>query len=324
MNPQNTYVNNLLARGNSMLSQNTAQPGIPYAGSNYANPSATNPTAPVVAPSTAPVDTSPFAAYRNYLSKYIGSVGTQDPAIDTARTGLADIQNQSEAKALQARRSYDTTIDTPGMLKGGAQTAAAEDLRLNNQELADLALRQSAQARTLDALTGNQTAKQDYLKTQADLSKPMQIGDKYFDPISGKEITGVKDSAGFSLSPGEARYDANGKLIASLAPKPDNLTASEKKDYSLGSYGSKFDAGGYLGDGQTPIHDAEGNLTAAAWKSAIADARTKGIPRADFIKQYGDYITNGNLGGYGLTKSEQRLVTGPISAADQALIDAMN
>lgn len=166
-------------------------------------------------------------SYRDYLAQYSKTISTSTAEKDAANK-LAQIQNEQEAKNYSARKSYETTLDTPGMLKSGAQQAAAVGDRRNNEELADIALRESAAARTLSALTGQRTADQSAYKTLADMSKPIQVGDDYIDPTTGEIVSSKAKAgdAGFTLSPGETRYDAQGNQIASGGAKP--MTAAQE------------------------------------------------------------------------------------------------
>lgn len=163
--------------------------------SSASAPSAATPT--TNDPKTAYLD-----SYRDYLSQYTNSLKPSEEVV-AARTKLADIQNKGEAKSLEARRKYEEILDTSGMLKGGAQDAARMDSRRSNQELADIALQESAAARSLTALTGNEEARSTALKSVMELSKPLQIGDSYIDPTTGKIIyekpQGVNDKYGSGI-----------------------------------------------------------------------------------------------------------------------------
>jgi len=65
--------------------------------------------------------------------------------------------------------------------------------------------------------------------------KPLQIGDNYYDPSTGQLISS-KAEAGFSLSPGEVRYDSKGNKIAEGAAKNEafNLSPGENRYDSTG------------------------------------------------------------------------------------------
>lgn len=93
------------------------------------------------------------AEYKAYL-KYMREQQNPTEANNTAKERadalkvLADVQKRKEEADLEARRRYEELLDQPGMLKAGAEQSAALDRRRSNQELADLALQESAAART--------------------------------------------------------------------------------------------------------------------------------------------------------------------------------
>jgi len=61
---------------------------------------------------------------------------------------LADIQTETEKRQTEARREYEKALDKSGGTVAAAQQGAALSRRMSNQELADLALQESAAART--------------------------------------------------------------------------------------------------------------------------------------------------------------------------------
>ncbi len=189
-------------------------------------PVANTPASPVVAPTTPVASSDPKStyldSYRDYLSQYASTLKPSDEVV-AARTKLADIQNKGEERSLKARRDYEATLDTPGMLKAGAEAAATRGARRDDSNLADIAVQESAAARSLSALTGDAEARTSAAKTMAELNKPLQIGDSYIDPSTGKIIY-EKPKAGFELSEGQTRYEIDPKTgeykaIASVAPK---------------------------------------------------------------------------------------------------------
>jgi hypothetical protein len=230
------------------LTAKSGNPDLIYPGETYSiNPAATSPAkdafisnaAGAGSGSSSPLDSSggaptgtntptppdPFSAYRKYLSEYQSSL--QEPEdLTGARTSLAKISGQIDERDLAARREYEKTLDTPGMLKAGAEQSAALSRRRSNSELADLAVRQSGAARNLEALSAGQTAKQAFYKTQAELAKPFEVAGQYYDPVTGQRIENPKDDpAAFSLSPGQSRYAYNKdtglyEQVASVAPLP--------------------------------------------------------------------------------------------------------
>jgi len=67
---------------------------------------------------------------------------------ENALKALTDIQTKKEQQDTDARRRYEQLLDESGGLKAGAQQSATMDRRRSEQELADIALQESAAART--------------------------------------------------------------------------------------------------------------------------------------------------------------------------------
>ena len=91
-------------------------------------------------------------------------------------------------------------------------------------------------------------------------------------------------------------------------------TVAEKKASVIDNYTNAFIPGATLKDG-TPIVDDNGFITPSAFKKAIAEAPSKGLNRAEFIKEFGSkiYIDNGKIPKeYGLTPVEQKLIIGTL------------
>jgi len=108
---------------------------------------------------------------------YINSFKPYMDAATKANTDLANIQSEREQAQEEARRQYGETLDTSGMLKGGAEQSANLLDRRNNETLSRYALQESAAARTAGVA-----------QTALGNAKPLQIGDSYIDPSTGKII----------------------------------------------------------------------------------------------------------------------------------------
>ena len=137
---------------------------------------------------------SPYLTYlRSMFDPEALKTANEKYISDTER--LTGIQNESEAKSLEARRLYEANLDRPGGLLSGAQQSAALSSRRTNQELADIALRESAAARSAGV-----------------------SGENYKTLIgAGKEVydlSQAQNDNGFTLSSGQIRYDAQGNPIA--------------------------------------------------------------------------------------------------------------
>ena len=201
-------------------------------------PAVSTPATPVTAPTTPADPKSAYLdSYRDYLSQYASSLKPSEEVM-TARTKLADIQNKGEERNLKARREYEATLDTPGMLKAGAEASARQGARRNDANLADIALEESAAARSLSALTGNDEAKTSSIKALMEANKPLQIGDSYIDPSTGKIIYD-KPASGII---GEYEYAKKNGYSGSFEQYQDEDANRKKSITNIGGTG-----GGYGG-----------------------------------------------------------------------------
>lgn len=97
--------------------------------------------------------------YKEYLKyKREQENPSEKSNLTTAMKNLADIQSEKEQRELEARREYEKTLDKSGGTVAAAQQGAALSRRMSNQELADLALRESAAARTAGVYQAADTA----------------------------------------------------------------------------------------------------------------------------------------------------------------------
>ena len=97
-----------------------------------------------------------------------------------------------------------------------------------------------------------------------------------------------------------------------LTKAPVKSTLAERTANAISNFSAAFVPGATMGDG-TPVVDANGFVTPIAWKAAIADAPKEGLTRAQFIKEFGNYLyqDNGELAkSYGLTPQEIKLING--------------
>ena len=121
-------------------------------------------------------------------------------------------------------------------------------------------------------------------------------------------------SAGISIT--DSYNSAVQKASTYAAAHPETTktgTESERTATTLSHYANVFVPGAKMSDG-TPIIDSNGYITPLAWQSAINDALSNSISRADFIKQFGyllyiDPKTGTVSSNYGLTPNEALLIT---------------
>lgn len=262
---------------------NSANPSSPTAPSTPGS-AATTPVAGAstsgTTSSTDPSTTPGYvAAYQKALAAYTASLA---PSSDTtaAATTLADVQGQIDAATNAENQSVQTTLDTPGMLKAGAQDAATQLQRRDNANIANLSVTEGADARTLTALQGRDSAAQTAAGAALTAAKPLQVGDTYIDTTTGQVIpnTAAADTAGFTLSAGQTRYDAAGNPIATAAsdtsgtvPVTDTNGTTTNVPLSVAPYYNTTDSGVSYMDAS----DIQG--TAADKAQAIADAQKAGI-----------------------------------------------
>lgn len=216
---KSAFVSTLASQGNPLgTTGSTAQP---------ITGNATTPSGAVVDSKTGATISTPASsgnsAYTDAYTKYISSLTPSDD-MTTSASNLAKLKLQNEQES-------DTALERPGETIG---SAAGESARVNRNYSYAI----DAESNRLNSLTGKQTAntnaakaRLDYEKSLQGDQKPFAVGDDtyQYNPTTGQyEKTGTKASAnaGFTLSAGENRYDANGKLIASGGPKP--LTATQE------------------------------------------------------------------------------------------------
>lgn len=199
---------------------------------NVTNPSGTNvPGASDTTTSVSGGTTTPSNPYKQYLQSLFGgdSYKSAFEKYGTDSERLAGIQSEGEAKELEARRMYEQLLNQSGGLKSGAEQSAAVSSRGYNQELADLALRESAAARTAGA-------SQNYLQTL--LSAGKDLSDL---TMEEQKLLQKETPEPFTISPGQGRYEYDEttgeyRQAAYLPPLPKasgvstvNLTPTDKQ-----------------------------------------------------------------------------------------------
>lgn len=149
-------------------------------------------------------------------------INQYETAFDKANKRLAEIQNEEDQANLNTRRDYTRELDTSGRYQSANEQAASVGLRRNNSNLADIALRELAAART--AGVAQQTLEQRMSRMQATRTASLEASkfaleraDKALENATKESTT---SSSGFTLQPGETRYDSKGNVVASGGPKP--------------------------------------------------------------------------------------------------------
>lgn len=142
--------------------------------------------------------------YLTYLQSLFDPEKTSEAltAKEDAMKRLSGIQNDIEIKDLAARREYDAKLDETGGLKSGAEASASASARRSNQELADLAVQETAAARSAQVATDTYN---EYINAGKTVYEAEQAAEKARQDAIGE---------GFTLSSGETRYDSQGNPIA--------------------------------------------------------------------------------------------------------------
>lgn len=254
-----------------------------------------------------PPATDPKAAYGAAYQSYIQSL-TPSSDVTAATTKL-------NADTLQAKKDQEEALNR-GETLGFASGEAARVNRNN-------AFQTEADTNTLNALTGQSTARTNATKAQLDYEKSL--------------LPTAADTAGYSLSPGQTRYDAKGNVISSApaaagSSKPQIIGSADTGYYTVGDdgkltslLGAKPPAAKALTDTQTksqgyalinqlagkantqgvPYVDANGYFTPEGFKDIVANAAEDGLSRADILSEYGDKIYGPSAAKYGLTPKEK-------------------
>jgi hypothetical protein len=148
--------------------------------------------------------TSNESEYIKYLKTMFNpdDVKLKAQAYESSQQRLADVQTEQARAQLEARKGYEKTLDTAGGLRAGTRAGAGAYNRRASDDLADIALQEAAAASSA---------------TVAQNAYSMAIG-------AGKSVYEAEQAAekarlesmpeGFSLSEGQARYDAEGNVIA--------------------------------------------------------------------------------------------------------------
>lgn len=104
--------------------------------------------------------------------------------------------------------------------------------------------------------------------------------------------------------------DANRKARSAGGTK---LTIGEQHAGTVSNLSQLFVPGATIpnSDG-VPFVDENGRATAEGWKTAMAAAQADGLPRKDFITQFGYLVAPGLESRYGITPAEVKLINGAL------------
>ena len=106
------------------------------------------------------------------------------------------------------------------------------------------------------------------------------------------------------------KFTLGGITYTGLKQSGSDLTVDEKKQL-LGQKINTLFSPGYTipNSGGIPYIDNNGFVTPDGWKIVI---KTSGLPRKDFIEQYGYLIPTDSIDSYNLTRPEKDLILGKL------------
>lgn len=173
---------------------------------------------PTVTPSSVPE--SPYLKYLNSMFDP-ESLKTSYNKSTQANERLAEIQNEAESANYTARKEKEQLLGRSGTGVGANARAANEAIRRSSPGLADLALEESAAARTAGVLGNNfnnvlEAGKEAY-NLEQEQNKPIEINGQLFQKQpdgSYKSVVDTNTPEGFTLGKDQVRYDAEGNIVA--------------------------------------------------------------------------------------------------------------
>jgi len=207
---------------------------------------------------------------------------------NAAAKNLSDINQEILKQSTETRRNYEGTINQAGGLKDGTQAGASSERRRANSELADLSLRQLGAVGASEFATDlvkqymdagasieeAELAASEESKKVLTLEEATTLGVPYGTTVGEARLKGIIPQTvgeGFSLSEGQARYDAQGNLIAQRGKTYAPGTGSGGSGYVAGENPIVDSWVNLIKSGQSKITSVPANL-----KNAVAEALSVG------------------------------------------------
>lgn len=175
-------------------------------------------------PTTPTVSKNPYQTYLESLF---------DPEkLKTAQTNIDSLNERTSSELLRNRAKEDELRKNDiGQLERGQSYQMGEEERLSNKSLADLAIAKGASIDTINQImTAGKEAYAEEKPIEIDGALYQKGADGTYSVVAGTPGGAGKTGAeaGFTLSPGEVRFDAQGNQIASGGAKP--MSAAQEAD----------------------------------------------------------------------------------------------
>ncbi len=173
---------------------------------------------------------------RNYLEKLQNQIleaSIASNAEQTAQQSVNDLTQQELELKNKISQEADRLASSSGLTKEQSANFLTETYRRANVAGTNLALQKSAQS---NVLQNEQLARQNQLeafKTLYGISQPVSVGGNLINPTTGEVIYSAPQ-AGFELSAGQTRYDAQGNVIASAGANMTDELLSVSEATNLG------------------------------------------------------------------------------------------
>lgn len=236
-------------------------------GTNSGSPVITPPPTqtPVPTPTPTPTPKKSEGAYIDYLKTLFNpeQVKLAQQSKESSLKRASDAQLATDKAQLDARKGYEANLDREGGLKSGAQQSAQVYSRRASDDVADLALAETAAVRTAEIASNT-------------YNTFINAGKSVYEA----EVAAAKASADaknnedqFTLGEGQVRYDAQGNLIAtglSVKDKDSNtlLTATEAQLLGVPYGTTRSQAYGMSATGKPTAEQSKARQFAVSAKNA--------------------------------------------------------
>ncbi len=164
---------------------------------------------------------------RSYSDKLAALQAQQANLNVSEQMGMNNLQNQPIAMPF-----------ITGQQAALQRSAAAQQQALGAQQVplqSRLASLQADRARRGELAQFQYGAEQDYEKAQAAASRPIEVGGQLINPLTGEVVFAgtPKVADGFTLGEGQARYDAQGNLLANVDRRPETMTPYQQAQLGI-------------------------------------------------------------------------------------------
>lgn len=249
------------------------------------------------------------SAYITYLKTLFNPEQTRaaQKQAEAANKQLAEATQRYDEKEIEARRTREKLLDTPGMLKGGAEAAAARQGRIDTAELADLAVIKNSAAMSAGVYN-------DTYKTNLEAGKSLLEAEEAAMKAANDSVLSVEDAATLGVPYGTTIGMAQAQgIIPQVNKSPSEIYGSG----SIGEYNFAVSQGykGSFTDYQN--EDANRKARAAGTGNGLTPYQTGQAFIGISNKYQADPIINVALKGATAVAIADQVLADPKAAANQ-------